>query len=95
MSTVGGERRLDVLVEPPVTPDRLSIESKVGRTDLRDRERQELARDWWLLRQGQVDRVRWEFSPSDVTGEVGPSDALRKKIEKLGFDIQINPEIPR
>jgi hypothetical protein len=68
-STVGGVRRVDILKLGKQT---LAIESKVGITALDSRVRQELARDWWLSRQGQVGGVRWEFSPSRVTGEVGP-----------------------
>jgi hypothetical protein len=47
--------------------------------------RQELARDWWLVRQGQLDNVIWEFTPSPITGNVGPSPALLEEIQKLGF----------
>jgi len=54
----------------------VAIESKVGRADLTARVRQELARDWWLRRQGQVDRVVWEFTPSEVTGAGGPTAPL-------------------
>lgn len=85
--TVGGVRRVDVLKLGDAT---LAIESKVGRTSLGSRERQELARDWWLQRQGQVGSVRWEFSPSGVTGGVGPSPALQRMLDKLGFQTRIN-----
>lgn len=94
LSTVGGVRRLDVLKlgeDPAALLQRTAIESKVGRTGLGARERQELARDWWLRRQGQVGSVRWEFSRSDVTGEVGPTASLQKMLQKLGFDVRINP----
>jgi hypothetical protein len=86
-STVGGMRRVDVL---KLGQELISIESKVGRTALDARVRQELARDWWLRRQGQVDRVVWEFSPSDVTGKVGPSKPLLEMLNKLGFEVRIN-----
>jgi len=86
--TVGGVRRLDVLKLGDKT---IAIESKVGLTGLRARERQELARDWWLRRQGQVGDVRWEFSRSKVTGEVGPKPQLQEKLDKLNFDVKINP----
>lgn len=87
-TTVGGVRRVDVLKLGDGT---LAIESKVGRTSLGSRERQELARDWWLQRQGQVGGVRWEFSPSGVNGGVGPSPALQRMLDKLGFETRINP----
>jgi hypothetical protein len=88
-TTVGGVRRVDVLKLGDELP--FSIESKVGRTSLGSRERQELARDWWLLRQNRVSGVRWEFSPSGVNGGVGPSPALQQKLNKLGFETRINP----
>jgi RHS repeat-associated protein len=77
----GGLRRVDVLVGTA------AIESKVGKTSLSGRVRQELARDVKLLRSGQVDRVRWEFSTSGVTGKGGPTGPLRRKLEKFGIDI--------
>ncbi|MGD8909925.1 MAG: hypothetical protein PVI92_11330 [Chromatiales bacterium] len=77
----GGLRRVDVL------DGTTAIESKVGRTSLTPRVRQELARDVKLLRSGQVDRVQWEFSPSGVTGKSGPTGPLRQKLEKFGIDI--------
>ena len=58
----GGLRRVDVL------DGTTAIESKVGRTGLTTRVRQELARDVKMLRSGQVDRVQWEFSPSAIRG---------------------------
>jgi len=83
-TTVGGVRRVDVL---KLRDDTLAIESKVGRTSLGSRERQELARDWWLRRQGQFGEVRWEFTPSTVTKEVGPTPALKQKLDKLCFEV--------
>ncbi|CAG9001008.1 MAG: hypothetical protein CENE_03016 [Candidatus Celerinatantimonas neptuna] len=77
----GGLRRVDVL------DGTTAIESKVGRTGLTKRVRQELARDVKMLRSGQVDRVQWEFSRSGVTGKSGPTGPLRQKLEKFGIDI--------
>lgn len=65
----------------------VAIESKVGRTGLTKRVRQELARDVKALRSGQVDKVQWEFSRSGVTGKIGPTGPLRKKLQKFGIDI--------
>ena len=87
MTTVGGVRRIDVL---RLSQPTLAIESKVGRTSLTPAVRQELARDWWLQRQGKVGGVRWEFSPSQVTGKVGPTGALQEKIDRLGFETIIH-----
>jgi len=84
------ERRLDVLVDGP---RRIGFESKVGRTGLDRRTRQELARDVRLLRTGQVDSIVWEFSRSGVTGRIGPSKELLgrlRKFEKLGIKIKVN-----
>jgi hypothetical protein len=87
-TTVGGVRRIDVL---KLGDELVGIESKVGRTSLDAAVRQELARDWWLVRQGQLDRVVWEFTPSQVTGAGGPTGPLLQKLQKLGFDVRINP----
>ncbi len=87
MKTVGGTRRIDVLKQGG---ELVGIESKVGRTALDSRIKQELARDWWLRRQGQLDRILCEFSRSEVTGKVGPTKSLLDKLLKLGFDIVIN-----
>jgi RHS repeat-associated protein len=90
-TTVGGVRRVDVL---KLGDELIAIESKVGRTGLGprgSRVRQELARDWWLVRQGQVDRVRWVFTPSEVTERGGPSQPLLDKLRELGFEVQVKP----
>jgi hypothetical protein len=77
----GGLRRVDVL------DGTTAIESKVGRTSLGSRERQELARDVKMLRSGQVESVEWHFSPSPITGKSGPTPKLRAKLEKFGIQI--------
>ncbi|MBS0171756.1 MAG: thrombospondin type 3 repeat-containing protein [Nitrospira sp.] len=87
LRTVGGIRRVDVL---KLGDELVAIESKVGKTALTSRVRQEMARDWWLLRQKQVQRVVWEFSRSEVTEKVGPTKSLLEKLRKLGFDVVIN-----
>jgi len=84
MTTVGGSRRIDVRKLGDL---RIGIESKVGRTGLTPRVRQELARDWWLRRQDRLDEVWWEFSRSLATGKSGPAPALADKLNKLGFKI--------
>jgi RHS repeat-associated protein len=86
-NTVGGARRVDVL---KLGDELVGIESKVGRTALDSRIRQELARDWWLQRQSKLDRVIWEFSRSERTGKIGPTSQLAEKLEKLGFETRIN-----
>jgi len=84
--TVGGTRISDVV---PLDGSNIAIESKVGLTSLDSRIRQELARDWWLARQGQVNTM-WEFTPSPITGEVGPTSALLQKLQKLQIPYKIN-----
>ncbi len=87
-TALGGVRRTDVV---KIRQNYLEgIESKVGETDLTRPVRQELARDYWLRKSGVYDRIRWEFTPSEITGKVGPTPELAEKIEKLGFDIRIN-----
>jgi hypothetical protein len=86
--TIGGVRRVDVL---KLGDELIAIESKVGPVGLKARVRRELARDWWLRRQGQVDRVIWEFSPSPTTGLGGPNAPLLEKLRKLGFEVRTNP----
>ncbi|MGH3349225.1 MAG: polymorphic toxin-type HINT domain-containing protein [Nocardioides sp.] len=73
LQAMSGTRRLDVL-----TPDGLAIESKVGRTGLGSRERQEIARDVELLndRNSPVQKLMWEFSTSPTTGRGGPTPKL-------------------
>ncbi len=77
----GGLRRVDVVV------DTLGIESKVGRTSLTQRVRQELARDIKILRSGQLDAIQWIFTRSQVTGKTGPTGSLRALLEKYGIEI--------
>ena len=70
------------------------IESKVGRTALTKRVRQELERDAELLRDptSGVKKVTWEFSASPTTGRKGPTPKLQAAIQALqdeGLDIEI------
>lgn len=77
MQAASGPRRLDVL-----TPQGLAIESKVGRTGLTARTRQEIARDVELLNDPStpVSKLMWEFSRSGTTGRVGPSSNLAAEL---------------
>lgn len=92
--TLGGPRHIDVL---KLGDELVSIESKIGRTSLGPRGgriRQELARDWWSQRRAsglpggatKVDRVRWQFTRSKITGEIGPTKPLQEKLRELGFE---------
>lgn len=84
--TVGGPRRVDVV---KIGETRVGIESKVGRVSLTPEIRQELARDWWLRNQGQLDKIVWEFSRSAVTNKIGPTKPLLEKLKQLGFEVRI------
>ncbi len=84
--TAGGPRRVDVV---KIGETRVGIESKVGRVSLTPEVRQELARDWWLRRQGQLDKIVWEFSRSAVTNKIGPTRPLLKKLKDLDFEVRI------
>lgn len=87
LRVTGGLRRIDVLKQG----NRLvAFESKVGRTSLTARVRQELARDVKLLRSGQVDEVVWEFTRSGTTGKIGPTKQLLEKLNKFGITVKIN-----
>lgn len=86
--TVGGRRVADVL--PIGVSKKIAIESKVGAQRLTGRNRQEIARDWWLVRQKQVDGVIWEFTPSPITGDVGPDPLLLETLERLKIGVRIN-----
>ena len=86
--TIGGPRIQDVV--PLGTGRRVAIESKVGETALSGRIRQEVARDWWLLRQNQVDEIIWEFTPSPITRKGGPQPALLETLQRLGIKVRVN-----
>ncbi|MFI7064666.1 RHS repeat-associated core domain-containing protein, partial [Kribbella sp. NPDC050124] len=82
LQAASGPRRLDVL-----TPSGQAIESKVGRTSLDDRTRQELARDVELLKDpdSPVTSVVWEFAVSPTTGLAGPTAPLAEALRKAGI----------
>ena len=81
-----GVRRVDVL-----TPDDVAIGSKVGYTSLTQSVQSQIAKDQWLVENGYVNGVQWEFSPSGVTAQVGPSGPLAAALEKAGFPWSIGP----
>lgn len=82
LQAASGPRRLDVLTEQG-----LAIESKVGRTGLTRRTRQELARDVELLNDSTspVTSLMWEFSRSPITGRGGPSSRLASELLRNGI----------
>lgn len=82
LNAQSGVRRLDVL-----TPQGLAIESKVGRTSLDARTRQELARDVELLKDpnSPVKSLLWEFSKSPTTGLGGPTKPLADALNAAGI----------
>jgi RHS repeat-associated protein len=88
--TVFGERREDVVdieFDESGVDHVTAMECKEGYTCLGrrgSRIRSELARDWWLLREGAVDSVEWHFF-CNAAGEGGCSKPLRDMLDKLGF----------
>ncbi|HEJ9660220.1 TPA: hypothetical protein ACKRFJ_000889 [Proteus mirabilis] len=83
----GGLRRMDV-VHSDIRGD-IGIESKVGRTGLTSRVRQELARDIKILRRNdpELDVIEWHFTRSPTTGKIGPTARLEEKLNKYGIPI--------
>ena len=80
-----GLRRVDVL-----TSQGEAIESKVGYTSLTRSVQSQIANDQWLLANSpDVTGVSWEFSPSAVTGQVGPSGPLAAALDKAGIPSSI------
>ena len=79
--TTVGVRRIGVL------DGKIGIESKVGRTGLTKRTRQELARDIKLVRSGQLDGIEWVFTRSPTTGKIGLTAPLESKLNKFGIPI--------
>ncbi|HCT7201880.1 TPA: RHS repeat-associated core domain-containing protein [Escherichia coli] len=77
----GGLKRIDVV--DGVT----GIESKVGRTGLTTRVRQEVARDIKILRSEQLDQIEWVFTRSSTTGKIGPTKPLEDLLNKHGIPI--------
>ena len=77
----GGLKRIDVV--DGVT----GIESKVGRTGLTTRVRQEVARDIKILRSEQLDKIEWVFTRSSTTGKIGPTKPLEDLLNKHGIPI--------
>ena len=41
----------------------------------------------------EVTKAVWDFFPSPVTGEVGPTEELRKLLKKRGIEIKIHDHI--
>jgi hypothetical protein len=81
-----GVRGVDVL-----TPQGEAIESKVGYTSLTQSVQSQIAKDQWLAENGEVNGVQREFSPSGVTGRVGPSGPLAAALDKAGIPWSIGP----
>ena len=78
--TAEGPRISDVL-----SPSRLSIESKVGRTGLTARTRQQIARDRLVGGEGIRKRAPWVLGPSPITGRGGPTARPAQALEEAGL----------
>jgi len=87
MQTSLGNRRIDVL-----TRDGLAIESKVGRTSLTQTIRTQILKDIELRNssRSRVTSLRYEFSRSPVTGQVGPTAPLARFLRANNIEIVIN-----
>jgi RHS repeat-associated protein len=80
--TPRGWRFIDVL-----TAGGRAIEVKTGRVYATGFVRLQIWKDVWLRQNGELTGVTWDFSPSSVTGRVGPSPVLRELLEKAGIRI--------
>lgn len=84
--TPTGPRRVDIL-----TPEGGEIESKVGYTSLTKSIASQIEKDQWLVKNGDVSSVEWEFSRSEVTGRAGPSGPLAAALDKAGIRWSVRP----
>jgi len=75
-----------------LTPEGLAIESKVGRTSLTPEIRTQVLKDIEALNHSlsPVQSLRWEFSPSPVTGKIGPTGPLERFLMENNIEIIIN-----
>jgi RHS repeat-associated protein len=83
LSTSRGWRHLDNLA------DGVAQESKVGRTALTERVKQQIAKDTELLQSGAVDKVEWHFFEGK-TGK-GPTEPLRERLQSCGISVCVSP----
>jgi hypothetical protein len=74
-----------------LTQDGLAIESKVGYTSLSQSVQLQIAKDELLMQNPAISGVEWEFSPSGVTGQVGPSGPLAAALDQAGIPWSIGP----
>jgi len=83
-----GARVIDVL-----TTEGTAIESKVGRVSLTKDIQRQIAKDVEMMKDPSsgVKSVEWRFSPSEVTGKMGPTAPLEKALEKAGIKIRYEP----
>jgi hypothetical protein len=68
----------------------LIAEAKYGYQGLSNFIRTEIARDSWLLAQGEVNRVEWHFYYSEISQSIGPSFPLRKALQEAGIHVVIH-----
>lgn len=84
--TSTGGRYIDNLV------DGIAMESKVGRTSLSSRVRNQIAKDVELMNTpgSGVDEIEWHFFTSPTTGNNGPTGPLRTALVDAGINIVIH-----
>jgi|BioPla2DNA2_1021312.scaffolds.fasta_scaffold101836_2 hypothetical protein len=68
----------------------IAYESKVGYTCLSSRIRLQILKDAWLVDNGYVDAVVWEFFRSDITGRIGATSQLLELLKSKGIEYIIH-----
>ena len=69
---------------------RIGTESKVGWVRDSRFYREQLTKDLALLEQGRIDKIRWDFRRSYITGEIGADPTFLARITRAknrGLDI--------
>ncbi len=68
----------------------VAYEAKVGYTCLSQRIKTQILKDVYLMKNGDVSSVVWEFYRSDITGRVGASKELLQFLTEHGIDFVIH-----
>lgn len=69
----------------------MAHESKVGYTSLTKKFiGKQIQKDAWLIDNGRIVESHWHFFRSPVTGKIGATKPLLKKLNRDGFKIKIH-----
>lgn len=68
----------------------VAYEAKVGYTCLSERIKTQILKDAWLLKNGYVNDVVWEFFKSDITGRIGATQQLKDFLTANGISYIIH-----